>query len=293
MKGSFEFARLISVIILTFTHTRHNYSEGFIYIILEEMPKYGTLILSLISGYLYYSVSKNSKKLFSKKIKTLAIPYLIANLSVLIIVLLANILFDLDYLVRLGYDIRLFLDGILSLSSPPINPPTFFIRDIFIIFVLIEVVINKKFLLSLLLIPILIYGELILRYEILFLFITGVVIARYITSNNKTLIAFNLLVISCTLFFFEIIEIRHLVSIQVFILIVGWNINFPNVGGYTYLLHLYHSPVIVFIFPIINNYISNPVVSVFLQIILSIIIIYILFKITRRYTFLSFLSGQR
>ena len=49
MKGSFEFARLICVLLLIFTHTRHNYSEGLAYLILEEVPKVGTLILSLIS----------------------------------------------------------------------------------------------------------------------------------------------------------------------------------------------------------------------------------------------------
>ena len=71
------------------------------------------------------------------------------------------------------------------------------------------------------------------------------------------------------------------------------NVKFFNVGGYTYLLHLYHSPVIVFIYPLLSNYISNIYLLVLLQIILSIITVYLLFLITRRFTVLKILSGQR
>ncbi len=293
MKGSFELARLICVLLLTFTHTRHNYSEGLTYFILEEIPKYGTLILSLISGYLYYSISRINKNLFQKKIRSLAIPFFIANISVLILVLLAYYLFNIDFLNRLGFDINLFIEGILSLNSPPINSPTFFVRDIFIIFVLIEVVINRKFNFLLLLIPLMIYGKLILRYEILFLFIIGVLIAKYLNNKNKISIIFSGLIIFLVLFYFEIIALKYLISILIFIAIVDFDLKFINVGGYTYLLHLYHSPIIVFIYPIINNYVANPIILVILQIILSIIIVYLFYLLTRRFSFLRILSGQR
>ena len=293
MKGSFEFARLICVLLLIFTHTRHNYSEGLAYFILEEVPKVGTLILSLISGYLYYSVSRKNKNIFEKKVKSLLIPYLIANISVLSLVVIANFIFEINFLNRLDFNFDLIFEGIIALNSPPINPPTFFIRDIFIIFVLIEIFRNKKYFLLILILPLAIYGELILRYEILYLFVIGLLTAKYSEKLGKSSIILTIVISSLPLFYFDIVEIKHLVSILFFIGILTVNLNFKNVGGFTYLLHLYHSPIIVFVYPIISYYFSNQVVLVICQIILSIIFIYALYLLTRKVTFLKVISGQR
>tara|TARA_B110001450_G_C17535057_1_gene446207 strand:- start:71 stop:952 length:882 start_codon:yes stop_codon:yes gene_type:complete len=293
MKGSFEFARLICVLLLVFTHTRHNFSEGIAYFILEEVPKVGTLILSLISGYLYYSISRKNKNLFKKKVKSLLIPYLIANISVLSLVLIANFIFEINFLNRLEFNLDLFTEGVISLNSPPINPPTFFIRDIFIIFVLIEIFRNKKYFLLILVFLLAFYGELILRYEILFLFIIGLLIAKYSDNFRKPFIIFTLIILWLPFFYFEIAELKHLVSILIFVGILAVNLNFKNVGGFTYLLHLYHSPIIVFVYPIISNYFSNEIVKVLIQIISSIIFIYMFYYLTRKITFLKVMSGQR
>lgn len=293
MRGSFEFTRLICVLLLIFTHTRHNYSEGLAYFILEEVPKVGTLILSLISGYLYYSVSRKNKNIFEKKVKSLLIPYLIANISVLSLVLIANFIFEINFLNRLDFNFDLIFEGILALNSPSINPPTFFIRDIFIIFVLIEIFRNKKYFLLILILPLAIYGELILRYEILYLFVIGLLTAKYSKKLGKSAIIFTIVIFWLPLFYFDIAEIKHLVSILFFIGILTVNLNFKNVGGFTYLLHLYHSPIIVFVYPIISYYFSNQVVLVISQIILSIIFIYVLYLLTRNITFLKVISGQR
>ena len=293
MKGSFEFARLICVLLLIFTHTRHNYSEGLAYFILEEVPKVGTLILSLISGYLYYSVSRKNKNIFEKKVKSLLIPYLIANISVLSLVVIANFIFEINFLNRLDFNFDLIFEGIIALNSPPINPPTFFIRDIFIIFVLIEIFRNKKYFLLILILPLAIYGELILRYEILYLFVIGLLTAKYSEKLGKSSIILTIVISSLPLFYFDIAEVKHLVSILFFIGILTVNLNFKNVGGFTYLLHLYHSPIIVFVYPIISYYFSNQVVLVICQIILSIIFIYALYLLTRKVTFLKVISGQR
>ena len=293
MKGSFEFARLICVLLLIFTHTRHNYSEGLAYLILEEVPKVGTLILSLISGYLYYSVSRKNKNIFEKKVKSLLIPYLIANISVLSLVVIANFIFEINFLNRLDFNFDLIFEGILALNSPPINPPTFFIRDIFIIFVLIEIFRNKKYFLLILILPLAIYGELILRYEILYLFVIGLLTAKYSEKLGKSSIILTIVISSLPLFYFDIAEVKHLVSILFFIGILSVNLNFKNVGGFTYLLHLYHSPIIVFVYPIISYYFSNQIVLVICQIILSIIFIYALYLLTRKITFLKVISGQR
>lgn len=293
MKGSFEFARLICVLLLIFTHTRHNYTEGLAYFILEEVPKIGTLILSLISGYLYYSVSRKNKNIFKKKFKSLLIPYLIANISVLFLVLIANFIFEINFLNRLDFNFDLIIEGIISLNSPPINPPTFFIRDIFIIFVLIEIFRNKKYFLLALILPLAIYGELILRYEILYLFLIGLLTAKYSEKLDKSFIILTTVIFWIPFFYFNIAEFKHLISILFFIGILNVNLNFKNVGGFTYLLHLYHSPIIVFVYPIISDYFSNQLVLVIYQIILSIIFIYILYFLTRKITFLKLISGQR
>lgn len=293
MKGSFEFARLICVLLLIFTHTRHNYSEGLAYLILEEVPKVGTLILSLISGYLYYSVSRKNKNIFEKKVKSLLIPYLIANISVLSLVVIANFIFEINFLNRLDFNFDLIFEGIIALNSPPINPPTFFIRDIFIIFVLIEIFRNKKYFLLILILPLAIYGELILRYEILYLFVIGLLTAKYSEKLGKSSIILTIVISSLPLFYFDIAEIKHLVSILFFIGILTVNLNFKNVGGFTYLLHLYHSPIIVFVYPIISYYFSNQIVLVICQIILSIIFIYAFYLLTRKVAFLKVISGQR
>ena len=293
MKGNIELLRIVCVVLLVFTHTRHNFDDGIMHFILYDLPKYGTLILSIISGYLYYSISRKNKNLFAKKIKSLAIPFLFANLSVVIIVSAIFILFDLNYLNRLSFDSGLILEGILSLNSPPINPPTYFIRDIFIIFTLVEILINKKFKLIFLLLPFALFGELILRYEILVLFVVGIVVSKYLNNKNQKYTQLALLILVFLSYSFYEPIMKHLISIFIFVSIINMNVKFFNVGGYTYLLHLYHSPVIVFIYPVLSNYISNIYLLVLLQIILSVIMVYLLFLITRRFTVLKILSGQR
>ena len=293
MKGNIELLRIVCVVLLVFTHTRHNFDDGIMHFILYDLPKYGTLILSIISGYLYYSISRKNKNLFEKKIKSLAIPFLLANLSVVIIVSVIFVFFDLNYLNRLSFDFGLILEGILSLNSPPINPPTYFIRDIFIIFVLVEILINKKFKLIFLLLPFALFGELILRYEILVLFVVGIVVSKYLNNKNQKYTQLMLLILVLLSYLFYEPIMKHLISIFIFVSIINVNVKFFNVGGYTYLLHLYHSPIIVFIYPLLSNYISNIYWLVLSQIILSIIMVYLLFLITRRFTVLKILSGQR
>ena len=293
MKGNIELLRIVCVVLLVFTHTRHSFDDGIMHFILYDLPKYGTLILSIISGYLYYSISRKNKYLFEKKIKSLAIPFLLANLSVVIIVSVIFVFFDLNYLNRLSFDFGLILEGILSLNSPPINPPTYFIRDIFIIFTLVEILINKKFKLIFLLLPFALFGELILRYEILVLFVVGIVVSKYLNNKNQKYTQLMLLILVLLSYLFYEPIMKHLISIFIFVSIINVNVKFFNVGGYTYLLHLYHSPIIVFIYPLLSNYISNIYLLVLLQIILSIIVVYLFFLITRKFTVLKILSGQR
>ena len=69
MKPGIDVVRLIAVILITFTHTRNNLESGFTYFIVEELPKYGTAILSIISGYLYYTISRHKTDYLIRKLK--------------------------------------------------------------------------------------------------------------------------------------------------------------------------------------------------------------------------------
>jgi fucose 4-O-acetylase-like acetyltransferase len=55
------------------------------YVFLEQVPLYGTLVLSIISGFLYTEVSAVKPFLLKRKVKSLLIPFLIANFIVIIL----------------------------------------------------------------------------------------------------------------------------------------------------------------------------------------------------------------
>ena len=132
-----------------------------------------------------------------------------------------------------------------------------------------------------------------MRYEILALFIVGIMISKYLNNKTRKYFQLVLLILLPLSYYFYGPIMKHLISIFIFVSIININVKFFNVGGYTYLLHLYHSPVIVFIYPLLSNYISDTYMLVILQIILSISTVYLLFLITRKFTVLKILSGQR
>ena len=263
------------------------------YIFLEQVPLYGTLILSIISGFLYAEVTSSKPDLLKKKVRSLLIPFLIANVLVVIPVYVAH-LNGLDFLNRLTFDLSLIYDGIFSISRAPINPPTFFIRDIFVIFVMIETIRSRNYLLLVGLIALAFFGELLLRYDILVLFIAG-----FIYSRNADLFRgfkiqiFSLLIVSGgILFYFESIFNRHFFSMVMFILLIDWKVNFMNVGGYSYTLHLYHSPIIVVSYPLILRFVDNPYLLVFLQVGVAYSLCYIGYQLIQKLN-LRFVIGGR
>ena len=241
MKPGIELVRLIAVILITFTHTRNNLESGFTYFIVEELPKYGTAILSIISGYLYYTISRHKTGLFDKKIKSLVIPYLIANFSILFLVLIFNYGFGYNPLNRLSYDWSIVLEGLFSLNSPPINPPTYFIRDIFILFSIIALLTQKEWKALLVLIPFLLFGKLIIRWDIAFLFVLGIIYAMVSERLNKNILlsVCGLSVVVVVLFFDAYLKFP--VALFLFMLTVDLKIKYLNTGRFSYLLHLYHS----------------------------------------------------
>jgi hypothetical protein len=293
MKSGIELMRLIAVILITFTHTRNDLSEGYLYFLVETLPTYGTAILSIISGYLYYTVSRKKDNLLNRKIISLAIPYLIANLSVLLLVLAGYYLFDYQALNRLSYDYTLITEGVLSLNSPPINPPTFFIRDVFMIFALIALVTQKDFRTLLIIIPFLVFGLLFLRLDIVVLFVIGIVYAKYEHFCAKQALIIIALIISIAVGVWFTEYLKFSVSFLFFVSIVDLQIKFWKTGRYTYLLHLYHSPIIVLTYPFVNSYVESVALSIFTQILIAIVAVYLLYLITKKFKFLEILSGGR
>ena len=293
MKPGIELVRLIAVILITFTHTRNNLESGFTYFIVEELPKYGTAILSIISGYLYYTISRHKTGLFDKKIKSLVIPYLIANFSILFLVLIFNYGFGYNPLNRLSYDWSIVLEGLFSLNSPPINPPTYFIRDIFILFSIIALITQKEWKALLVLIPFLLFGKLIIRWDIAFLFVSGIIYAMASERLNKNILlsVCGLSIVVVVLFFDAYLKFP--VALFLFMLTVDLKIKYLNTGRFSYLLHLYHSPVMVITYPVISYLISDTTIRVVIQIIWAIAMAYLLFLTTKKIPALKILSGGR
>lgn len=293
MKSSIELIRLIAVILVVFTHTRNELTSGIAYFIIEKIPTIGTAILSIVSGYLYFEVSRFKKNLFLKKIKSLAIPYLIANIVVLLLVLFVYHVLDYNSLNRLTYDYTLITEGILSLNAPPINPPTYFVRDILVIFSVIALITQREFKSLFLIIPLLLFGTLILRIDVAFLFLIGCVYAKLKDKlDKKTLIAISLIIGAFVGVFF-IDYLKFPLSFLIFILLIDLQFKFINTGRFSYLLHLYHSPIIVIAYPLLKQYIENPLYLIASQIITALLIVYLFFLITKKYKFLGIISGGR
>ncbi len=293
MKGNIEFIRIVAVVLIAFTHTRHEIDNGVFYTLFEIVPTFGTSILSVISGYLFWKYTKSNKNIFNKKVSTLLVPYLIANIVVVIPSILLLKLFNIDILNRLEFDWQLITEGVLALNEPPINPPTYFIRDIFVIYSVIAVLINRNYKLLIFLIPLAIFGKLILRYDVLILFLAGIAYANWDVKLNKiaTIISFIAACIIFYLFLPSYIKIPF--ALLLFTLIISIDFKFPQTGGYSYLLHLYHSPIIVVCYPFIKTIVYNPIVNVFIQVIISALIVFFLFLLTRRFKVLKILSGSR
>lgn len=293
MKGNIELIRIVAVVLIAFTHTRHNIDNGVFYMLFETVPTFGTPILSVISGYLFWKYTKRSNSIFNKKVSTLLVPYLIANIVVVIPSIMLLKLFNIDILNRLEFNWQLITEGILSLNEPPINPPTYFVRDIFVIYSIIAVYLNRNYKLLIFLIPLAIFGKLILRYDILILFMAGIAYANWDARLHKITTIISVCAACVAFYLFLPAYIKIPASLLLFILIINIDFKFPQTGGYSYLLHLYHSPIIVVSYPVIKTIIPNPVVNVFVQVGLSLLFVLLLFLLTRRFKTLKILSGSR
>ena len=293
MNSSIELIRLIAVILIVFTHTRNDLESGMAYFIVEGVPTFGTAILSIISGYLYYKISRKGSNIFLKKVKSLAIPYLIANVSVLSLVLLAYYVFGYNALNRLSFDFSIISEGIFAFNSPPINPPTYFIRDIFVIFSIIALFTQREFKALLVLIPLLLFGTLILRLDVAFLFLIGCLYAIFSDQLKKKMLVTISILVSVIVGIYFTEYLKFPTAFLLFILLIDLKFKFYNTGKFSYLLHLYHSPIIVISYPLLSIFIENPLLNIVAQIVTALVVVYGMFLITKRFKFLKILTGGR
>jgi len=293
VNSSIELIRLIAVILITFTHTRNDLNGGFFHFLVETLPTYGTAILSVVSGYLYFRVSRKKQKLFEKKVKSLAIPYLIANGGVLILALILNYVLGYNPLNRFSYDAQLLAEGLFALNIPPINPPTYFIRDIFIIFAIIALFTQRELRALLVLIPFVLFGTLVLRYDVAFLFGIGLLYGKYKEELKKGPLLLGLFILTALTAWWFLDFVKLPLALLCFVALVDLPFRFYRTGRYSYLLHLYHSPVIVITYPFMSLYISNPFLSILVQIGIAATGVYVLFLLTKVYKPLTILSGGR
>jgi hypothetical protein len=293
MNSSIELIRLFAVVLIVFTHTRHELDSGTTLFIIERLPTFGTAILSVVSGYLYFNVSRQSKNLFFRKIKSLAIPYLIANVSVLVLVLIFNYVLGYNALNRLSFDLSLISEGIFALNSAPINPPTYFIRDIFLIFSVIALFTQREVKSLFVIIPFVVFGTLILRSDVAILFVIGSLYAKFKDVIDKRLLIGSALAVSVVFAVFFPEYLKFPSSFLLFIVLIDLPIKLYKTGRYSYLLHLYHSPIIVITYPFLSLYIGHPIWVIVAQIILALSSTYILFLVTKKFAPLKILSGGR
>ncbi|WP_146090746.1 acyltransferase family protein [Aureitalea marina] len=293
MKPSIELIRLVAVFMITFTHTRHQLEEGWLYFLVEILPTYGTAILSVISGYLYFTVSRKKKYLFQKKVKSLAIPYLIANVSVVMLVLFSYYVLGFNPLNRLGIGPELFTEGVLALNMEPVNPPTYFIRDIFLVFAVIALLTQKEWRALPVILVFLVFGSLFLRLDVVGLFIIGTLYGMVRDRLNRGwFVALSALAVAVVAMWFPQ-YLKWPIAVFLFILVIDLEFKFYNTGRYAYLLHLYHSPIIVITYPFIGAHISNPFLSIGSQILTASLLVYFMLLFTRRFPVLTILSGGR
>jgi peptidoglycan/LPS O-acetylase OafA/YrhL len=87
--------------------------------------------------------------------------------------------------------------------------------------------------------------------------------------------------------------IKYPIALLCFMVSMTINIRFRSVGRYTYLLHLYHSPIIVVSYPLLRQYIHHPLLSICLQVLFSVSMIAMLYWCTKKIKTLTILSGGR
>lgn len=137
------------------------------------------------------------------------------------------------------------------------------------------------------------FGTLLLRIDVAFLFIFGCVFAKYKNLISKNMLVDSLFILISLFGLLDLPYLKYPIAILIFISTIDLQFKFFHTGRYSYLLHLYHSPIIVITYPLLQRYIYQPIVLIVAQVCTSLIGVWIMYKITCHFKFLKVISGGR
>lgn len=125
------------------------------------------------------------------------------------------------------------------------------------------------------------------------LFLIGCLYAYFKNLLDKKILIGALLIATIFVGVYFIDLLKFPLSFLIFILLIDIQFKFFNTSRYSYLLHLYHSPIIVISYPILRMYIDNWLLLIIIQIIVALLGAYLLYAISRKYKILGIVSGGR
>lgn len=107
------------------------------FVLSETLFRFSVIVLTVLSGFIFFATcaDQNLTKTITKKIRTLAIPFLFWNIP-LVIIMWGMQSFGVTSGQRLSLvnaDATTWLDALFSYSDRPVNYPLYFIRDMFVI----------------------------------------------------------------------------------------------------------------------------------------------------------------
>lgn len=256
----------------------------------------GVPTLSIISGYLlfhgYHATKLSYVSVIAKKAKTLLIPLLVWNIAVLFALYLVQSLglTDYSFSVKLSsLDFSAFLRAVTAWNGLPINPPTYFLRDLFVCCLLFGLVawLNKISIwlcLSAVLIAYFagVLDFILLRPDIMVMFVVGSVLAckqvdltlldRYAVGLFALYVALCVLITSFTFlatdklvagYFDYCIEALRFLSpfliwpAAVLLLNSKWRSSLMEKAGMTFFIFNSHGPVLIALYVVWLGLLAN------------------------------------
>ena len=152
-------------------------------------------VLTCISGYLVFKANLDQQvgKLYTKKLRSLGIPFLVFNLGLLGVAYLAQAYLGVTTSVDLiPYDANTWLNAAFGWKTSPINYPLNFLRDLLAIILitpLLGYLVRKAPMLGLLLVAVVFFknfdGLLVLRPDMVVTFYVGALAAVYQWNLTK------------------------------------------------------------------------------------------------------------
>ena len=131
--------------------------------------------------------------------------------------------------------------------------------------------------------------------DVISLFIIGWIIAIFkdYLGNRKFFLSLALIsLILLSLYFQLFFPIKFLFAILIFLLFFNKKIEFFNIGGYSYLLHLYHAPIIVITYPLLSFYIKGQVALVLFQFFTPVVSVLCIYRVLKSQNIKVFTGGR-